>query len=304
MQARNDGVYPYMSYITADGDEVILSSESISKYFEFGGRTGFDAPSVQPVNRKYADGSTETLAIQMEPRSLGVTLVVVGKNAIERDAIIRDMASRLIQLGSRKEWGKLKCRRRDGKYVVIDCVYVGGLDGIQRRIPRLEAVTLEFQSGNGYFYDAEENVLTTETLVTLVYLSDDLYLSDSFYLSDGITDIHIDNDGELFYPVVDVFGPASVIRMTNSATGETLALNEDFSLLANQRLTIDCREHSRKITLLDADGTVTDVTEQLGLGSSLIWAMKKGENVISVYYADSNEDSFVRVRYQRRYLSL
>ena len=298
-----DGVYPYMSYITADGDEIVLSSDGIRKYWETYGRMGFDAPPLRTETRQYADGSTEILAIIMEQRPLTVEMVAVGNTSIERDNIMRSIASRLIQLGSRHQWGKLKIRRNDGKYLYIDCAYVGGLEEVTRELPRAQQFTLNFWSGNGYFYDTMETVLTTATLSTLFYLSDDLFLSNDLYLSDGITDISIDNDGEMFYPCIDIFGPAAVIRMTNSATGKTLALDSDFTLLTDEKITIDCREHHRKITLQDANGDVSDITEMLALGSSLIWEIMKGPNVISVYYTDSSENSFARVRYQRRYFS-
>ena len=298
-----DGVYPYMSYITADGDEIVLSSDGIRKYWETYGRMGFDAPPLRTETRQYADGSTEILAIIMEQRPLTVEMVAVGNTSIERDNIMRSIASRLIQIGSKHQWGKLKVRRNDGKYLYIDCAYVGGLEEVTRELPRAQQLTLNFWSGNGYFYDMMETVLTTATLSTLFYLSDDLFLSNDLYLSDGITDISIDNDGEMFYPCIDIFGPASVIRMTNSATGKTLALDSDFTLLTDEKITIDCREHHRKITLQDANGDVSDITEMLALGSSLIWEIMKGPNVISVYYTDSSENSFARVRYQRRYFS-
>ena len=304
MQGPNfDGVYPFMSYITADGDEIVLSSDGIRKYWETYGRQGFDAPPLRTETRQYADGSIDILAIIMEQRPLTVEMVAVGSSSIERDNIMRNIASRLIQIGSKREWGKLKVRRNDGKYLYIDCAYTGGLENVTRDLPRLQQFELNFWSGNGYFYDTTESVLTTATLSTLFYLSDDLYLADDLYLTDGITDISINNDGEVFYPCIDIFGPASVIRLTNSATGKTLALASDYVLLTGQKITLDCREHHRKITLQDTDGTITDITEELALGSSLIWEIAKGQNVISVYYTDSSEDSFARIRYQRRYFS-
>ena len=130
-----DALYPYISYITAAGDEVILSCESYKKWWECYGREGFAAPSLDYVTRQYADGMTDTLAVIMKPRPLSVQMVVVGESCRERDEILADMASRLIQLGSRKNWGRLKVMRSDGSYVFIDCVYIGGMDEI---IPEVE----------------------------------------------------------------------------------------------------------------------------------------------------------------------
>ena len=111
------------------------------------------------------------------------------------------------------------------------------------------------------------------------------------------------NSGEQFFPVIDVFGPASVIRMINNTTGLTLAVEPDLALLANQKLTFNCREHERSITLTDENGNVTDVTEKLLLGTTLVWPIEKGANSITFYYTDSNENTFARIRYRQRYFS-
>lgn len=301
--ANFDGAYPFMSFINANGDEIVLSSPEVGDCWETYGRSGFDAPPLRVESRQLADGSTEILAIIMEPRQLTVEMVAVGEDSVEREAIMRRIASGLVQTGSRQNWGKLKIRRNDGSSVFIDCAYVSGLENVVRDLPRVQRFQIIFQSGNGYFYDTTETAVTTSSLAQPIYLSDDLYLDEDLYLNDGITDIEIDNDGELFFPQIDIFGPASVIRMTNSATGKTLAVASDFILLSGQKLTFDCREHSRKITLQSTDGTVTDITEKLALGSSLIWEVEKGTNVISVYYTDSSDESFARIRYYRRYFS-
>jgi len=298
-----DRPYPLLSYITAAGDEVILSCPAYKKWWECYGRQGFAAPPVKHVTREYADGATDTLAVIMEPRPLMIQMVINGESSVERDEILFDMASRLIQLGSRKDWGKLKVKRSDGKTVYIDCVYTGGLDQIADSLPNAEQFFLSFYAGNGYFYDVNETLLSTSPLSGLIYLSDDLYLGDDIFLTDGVTSIDIDNRGEMFYPVVDIFGPASVIRVTNHATGKVLAVNSDFALLANQRLTFNCQEHERGITLMAADGTITDVTEKLLLGSTLVWEIVKGENPITFYYTNSSSDTFSRIRYRQRYFS-
>lgn len=298
-----EALYPYISYITTAGDEVILSCESYKKWWECYGREGFAAPSLGYVTRQYADGMTDTLAVIMKPRPLSVQMVVIGESCRERDEILADMASRLIQLGSRKNWGRLKVMRSDGSFVFIDCVYIGGMDEIIQDLPYVQQFTLNFYAGNGYFYDANETLLTTQTLADLVYLSDDLFLSDDLYLTDGISSITLDNTGESFYPCVDVFGPASVIRIINNTTGLTLAVDPDFALLANQKLTFNCREHERSIVFTDENGDTTDVTEKLLLGSTLVWPIEKGMNSITFYYTDSSEQTFARIRYQQRYFS-
>ena len=298
-----DRPYPYVSYITYLGDEIVLSCEDYKKWWECYGREGFAAPELDYVTRQYADGVTDTLAVVMKPRKLALQMVVSAGSSLERDQAIADIASRLIQLGSRKNWGRLKILRSDGTYVYIDCIYSGGMDEIIQKLPHLQQFTLKFYAGNGYFQDEFETLLTTQQLTDLIYLNDDLYLSDDLYLTDGISSLLVNNQGEAFFPVVDVFGPALVIRIVNNTTGKVLAVDPDFRLLEGQKLTFNCREHERSITLTDTDNTTTDVTEQLLLGASLRWEIVKGDNSITFYYTDSNENTFARIRYRQRYFS-
>lgn len=297
-------IFPYLSYITADGDEVILSCEGYKKWWECYGRSGFFAPKLNYVERQYADGATDVLAISLKPRKLTIEMFVLGQSTKERDEILRNISSRLIQVGSRNQWGRLRVRRSDGKDLYIDCVYIGGMDDAVEKYPNIMQFELQFYSGGSYFYDKDETILATQSLGDVIYLSDDLYLSDNLYLSDGVSGITVNNSGEMFYPIVDVFGPASVIRITNNTTGITLAVDSDFVLLAGQKLTFDCLDHERKVEFTDVLGNTTDVTKRLALGASLVWPIEKGANSLTFYYTDTNEDTFARIRYRQRYFSI
>ena len=295
--------FPYISYITASGDEVVLSSENTKKWWECYGREGFAAPPLDFVTRQYADGMTDTLAVIMQPRTLGIQMVIVGDSCRERDELIADMASRLIQLGSRKDWGRLKIMRTDGSYVYIDCVYTAGMDEIVQELPYVQQFTLSFFAGNGYFYDVDETLLAARSMADLVYLAEDLYLDEDLYLTDGTASVLAENTGEMFYPVIDIFGPASVIRIVNNTTGQTLAIDPTFSLLSGQKLIFNCTEHNREIIFVDTDQSELDVTEKLQLGSSLVWPIVKGTNSITISYTDATDETLARIRYHQRYFS-
>ena len=188
-----DRPYPYVSYITYLGDEIVLSCEDYKQWWECYGREGFSAPKLDPVTREYADGMIDTLAVVMKPRKLTLQMVVSADSSQERDQVIADMASRLIQLGSRKSWGRLKIMRSDGTFVYIDCVYSGGMDAIAQNLPHLQKFSLQFYAGNGYFYDEFETLLSTQQLTDLVYLGDEIFLSDELFLTDGISSLLINN---------------------------------------------------------------------------------------------------------------
>lgn len=293
-------LYETVSYITAAGDEIILSDPGLDKWWETVGRSGFKAPEVRPESRVYANGASRTLAVLLERRSVSLQMVIRGMTRLEAVSIYQDLVSRLVQVGAQDEWGRLVLRKADGTFVHLNCVYTGGMN-ISETLPRIFQFSLTFEAGDAYFYDEAETVRAPARLESLIYLSDDLTLGD-WELTDGLTDIEIVNTGEIFYPVFEVTGPASVIRVTNTSTGKTLAMASDFSLLSGETLTIDCRENRRRITLLSS-GAETDVSHKLALGSSLIFPILKGTNLLNFYYTDIQDSSAFRTRYQKRYLS-
>ena len=294
-------IFPYLSYVTAAGDEIVLSCENNRKWWECYGREGFGAPRLNNVTRQYADGETKTLSMIIEPREMVVQMVINGSSTYERDAKLRDIIVRLEQVGRKTDWGKLKLMRSDGKMLAIDCVYTGGLDEIVSEYPNAQQFELRFYSGNGYFYDEEEKTATYTKIDNSIFLEEDLYLSDDLYLVGNIMRLNIDNEGELFYPIVEIDGPASAIGVTNHTTGLLLAIDANFQLLAGQKLIFDCREHTRGITLKYAGGSTADYSESLRLGATLVWPIVKGTNDIEFYFVDDDYRTDSRIRYYQRY---
>lgn len=295
-------VFPYLSYVTADGDEIVLSCEANRKWWECYGREGFGAPRLNNVTRQYMDGDTKTLSMIIEPRDMVVRMVIIGKSSYDRDEHLRDIITRLEQVGRKTNWGKLKLMRSDGKMLAIDCVYTGGLDEIRNDYPNLQQFDLRFYSGNGYFYDEAETVMSAVTTIdNSIYLAENLYLSNNLFLKGNVMRLTVNNDGEPFYPIVEIDGPASAIGITNHTTGLLLAIDGSFYLETGQKLTFDCREHSRSITLTYANHTTADYTENLRLGATLVWPIVKGSNDLEFYYVDDNANTDSRIKYQQRY---
>ena len=294
-------IYPSISYINSQGEEFILSMKGDRRWWEMYGRFGFGAPAVKTEDREYANGSVRTLAAILQPRECGIQMVVLGDSNKQRDEYFFDMVSHLVQTGSKEDWGKLKIRRSDGTDVYLNCIYSGGVEELQEAYWAFHMFTLNFRAGDPYFYDLNETVLRSEELAQPIRLKTGLFLG-KWRLNSGITDITIDNTGEILYPVIEVMGPVSNIRITNMATGKTLAMNSAFSLTSGQTLTLDCRENRRGITLTSG-GSTSDISNQLALGSSLIWPIVKGTNKLSLYYTASGNTSGYNIRYQKRYLS-
>ena len=118
-----DNLYPYVSYTTAEGNEIILSAEGYKDSWECYGREGFGGLKLKQVTKQYSDGATDTVAMIPEPRTMVLQMVAVGGSTARRDEILRNIISGLVQIGSRTNWGKLKFQRSDGKMLAIDCVY-------------------------------------------------------------------------------------------------------------------------------------------------------------------------------------
>lgn len=295
-------IYPSVYYQTADGNEIPISTPSTKKYWEVYGREGFGVPELKTETRIYADGSVRTLTAIIQPREMLLNMILVGETTEERDNLYRDISSHLVQVGSTDEWGRLRLRRSDGNWIFINCLYTGGMD-TPDNLPTIRQFSMEFFADDPYFYDAEETVFQPKQLSQLIYLNDNLFLGD-WTLKGGLTDLQIHNTGELCFPVIEVTGPASVIRIKNETTKQTLAMATDFSLAMGEVLLIDCREHQQRgITLRDSTGREQDITNKLGLGSSLNWPLVKGTNVISLYYTDSAQTSSYRLRFRKRYYS-
>lgn len=160
---RQDNPFPYISYVTADGREIVLSSDGYKDMWECYGREGFGGLSLNQVTQQYSDGATDTVAMIPEPRTLVLQMVALGRSEARRDEILRNLISGLVQIGNSTNWGKLKFLRSDGKMLAIDCVYSGGLDDIVSAYPKIQQFTLEFFSGNGYFYEVND---PSETILT------------------------------------------------------------------------------------------------------------------------------------------
>ena len=145
--------FPYLSYVNAEGNEIVLSEKGNHKLWACYGRKGFGALELRHVTQQYSDGATDTTAMIPKPRKMTIEMFALGKSTEERDDILRNLITGLVQIGSRTNWGKLRLMRSDGMMIAINCVYTGGLDDLIEKYPNIQQFELEFFSGNGYFYE-------------------------------------------------------------------------------------------------------------------------------------------------------
>ena len=296
-----DKYYPAVSYVNAEGIEVSIFNERIRDIFEVGGRSGTEAPDLSTESVTYADGSTRIISAKLEPRTVSLQMVLKGADREAADTRFHDLISRLIQTGSRDEWGKLKFTRSDGKQVYLSAIYTGGAN-VTSKYKRFKVFSLSFSAGDPYFYNITETEVTAKSSEGGTFLNDGIYLGAWTMKSGAATDLEVYNNGEACFPVLKIHGPAAVIEFTNKATGKVLALDPDYVLKQDDELTVNCRPGERKITLTSG-GKDTDVTYLLDTGSSLNWKLERGKNSIGIAYTGGASGTDYRLYFRERYLS-
>ncbi len=296
-----DEYYPEVEYINAEGATVSLVNGHLRDIFEVSGRSGTEAPDISATSVTYADGSSRIVSAKLQPRTVTLQMVLKGANRQAADTRFHNLISKLIQTGSRDEWGKLIFTRSDGKRVYLSALYTGGAN-IVNKYRRFKVFTLEFSAGDPYFYNVDETEVTASSSAGGTFLGDDVFLGAWTMKSGAATSLEVYNNGEACYPVVQIAGPAAVIEFTNKLTGKVLALAADFVLKAGEVLTVNCRPGERKITLRSG-GEESDVTYLLATTSSLNWKLEKGHNSVGIAYTSGTSATDYRLYFRERYWS-
>lgn len=300
-----DTIYPYLSYITAAGDEIVLSCKGYKKMWECYGRSGFTAPPLKHIKQELADGSLDTLAIEVSPRTLTVQMVVSGETSLDRDAILLDIASRLIQVGNKRDWGKLRIQKTDGSYSYIDCAYIGGMEGINQTMPRLQQFALNFYAGKAYFYDENETVYDLD-----IYQSEGLlhfpfnFGADTHFHGAGIYFTrYITLESFRAYPVITITGYVGSLRLENATTGAAIEFSDEFFLLRGESVVIDTNPFRRSVTITHLDGTEENGFRYLTEQTNLDWPLVLGSNEIVYRQPENNPYTTCQFTYQQMRLT-
>jgi hypothetical protein len=295
-----------ISFITSNDEEIVLCDyDTTRSIWELWGRTGFEAPPVSFIDEKYADGYVETVAVKIEPREISINMIVYGSSDVTRDKTFHTLINKLIEHGSKNTWGKLKLSRSDGSFVYLNCIYSAGIEAITEQYLRFHKFTLTFHAADPYFYDFDETEFRfTEDVQTGLYFGDNFYLGAlTYFIGAAPTAESIINDGQTTYPTITITGPAKNISITNSLSGKTLAMASSFELAVGEILFIDCRNRSRIIQKTDTSSVVTDVTNSLALGSSLVFPILTGTNDFLFEYTDTTAATTITFSFQKRYMS-
>ena len=304
---RFDNFYPFVSYVTGSGAEIVLSAPNGSHWWEIYGRNGFAAPKLKQTNQQYADGTTELLAVEIQPRTLVMQMAVSGQISADRDNCLRTIANKLIQIGAYRDWGHLHLRRPDGTYCDIDCAYISGMDAITQTLPRAQVFEIKFYSGNGYFYDPVETIYDFDIYRTegLLHFGNDFHFTDeTFFRSNGVAyERDIFMDGYRAYPTITITGPANNISLINQATGRTLSFDPSFFLISGDSVTIRTTPKDRGAVVTRADGTEKNGFKYLTPDSNLDWFLCYGMNALAYRNSNNNPTTLCRLAYKKMWLS-
>lgn len=269
-------------YENAAGGRVVLSGSTVKQYWELGNRSGFTAPDVNLIKEKYVNGNERIVNRIIEPRTVSFVMVVTGKTEAIRDKIFADMVDILMDT-SKGEVGKLYIGRSDGRTVILNCAYSGGLNFMEQ-CRTLHRFTLEFYASDPYFYTLPIKQSLTIGDEDGFTLSDTLYLS-SWRLgwSNMTGTVVVENGtGNIAEPIYEIAGTRQDISIRNASARQSISFR-DLEMNAGDALVIDTRQRYKSAYYKHSDGTVSTALGALVWSAvSLSLPMPEGKSYLSL----------------------
>ena len=274
-----------LSYINAQGTEIILDDDERSFLGELQGREGFDAPEIELTSVQYGDGTEETLNAKLKPRDVTCYFWTETLDWQQFEQKFEQLKSRVIQIGNKQNsWGRLLVQLRSGSYVYLDCIYAEGLDTIIRDSAVRIGFHMTFRAEDPLFYDLSTTTRELESYSEgerFVFRSGTVFGSALHFRSPGAThEETVELDCFRVYPDIVITGPAQNILIRNKATGKTIQMESTFALLAGESLEIRTRPSKRGIYWHRQDSTTVKAMRYLTAGTVLDWYMINGRNVL------------------------
>ena len=292
-------------YENSRGQTVLLDGSGVP-WREVMGRTGCGVPPVQYTETVYANGVTEIMAVQSGGRDVTLMFWMEGFDESERRSAFHRLKLSLFEVGRRNSWGKLRLRCSDGRWVYLNCVYSGGLDGETETDARFQRFALDFHCADPLFYDTNERQSALNT-------SSGRGLRMRFRFGAGVR-LRSSREAvfqQLFrmnafmaYPEIDLTGPAQGIRFSNEANGKAIFFDEDFELKRGEKLAICTRPMYSFVRKTGTDGAVTDVSNLLAPGATLRWELVNGDNLVTLLMTGTGSETSCIFRYREGHLSL
>ena len=278
-----DKAFDSLTFENAAGKRVILSSQNISQYWELRGRSGFTAPDVKLITEKYVNGNERIVNRIVSPRTVRINMIVTGKTTAICDRIFFDMVDVLMDT-SKGEVGKLYVTRSDGRVVILNCAYSGGMN-IKEEYTNFHRFTLEFYASDPWFYTLPiKQTVEFGGESSAITLSETLYLG-SWRLGWGKTNgvaLVENRTGAPAEPIYEIAGSRSDLSIRNHSSREGIKF-KDMDMDGDETLVIDTRSRYKSAYFRHADGSVSTALGYLVWSAvNLSLPMPEGQSYISV----------------------
>ena len=294
-----------LRFVNGSGEETVLSSPGTNDWWELRGRQGFTAPEVELITQKYANGVTKIIKRQIQPRTVTVNMVLIGKTTAERDAYFFEMISRLMDVNGGNT-GKLYARRSDGMEVYLNCAYSSGLS-IMEEYRKFHKFSLEFYAPDAWFYKDLPNAVIPASVGDKLTLSDTLLMGDYHKIGEftsGESGGYISNaSSETLQPVIRLQRVLGNVTITNHSTGDSIVM-KNMAMNRGETLVIDTRDESKNIYIEKSNGT------RIQAGQYLEWSntdyefpIAPGENYISYIGGQGSHIEYLEFSMSERFLS-
>lgn len=162
--------------------------------------------------------------------------------------------------------------------------------------------TINLLCPSPYFTDSEETITTLSNWDKLFKFK--LEIPDTgimFGQKNEASTIEIVNDSHISYGLTITFIANDTVKnpkLINNATGETLQLNYTMNL--NDCIIITTYDNDKTITLIESDGTETNITNSLVFGTKFLQA-QNGVNKFNASADSGTEDLDVSISYYNYY---
>ena len=277
-----DKVFESLVYENAAGIKTILSSPTITQYWELRGRSGFSAPPVEVITQKYVNGNVRVVNTIKQPRTVRINMIVTGKTAAQRDKYFFEMINRLMDV-SKGDVGKLYITRSDGLKVHLNCAYSSGLDVVDD-YSTFHRFTLEFFAADPYFYSVE-NIQTVDVDEgTGLTLSETLMLN-TWCLGFGNykgTKLLTNRLNGSVDPIYEIKDPRNTLTIRNASVRTSIEF-VGLEMRNDDLLVIDTRERYKRAYIRHPDGTETTAMGALRWKTiSLSLPLPNGQSYLTV----------------------
>lgn len=304
-------------YLTPDGLEYFLSSPDVRWSF---GLTGSGMPPIEYVSQRgpYQHGET-LLDYFLRPRTIQM---IVRHNQSSRNSYWHQRLQLLDVLRPNRQLigalapGRLRKIFPDGRKLDLDVVIEQGPTFNPDQVGQWDAWSFQevirFKAHNPIFYNPtrhDTDLVNTETGVSLIFPLNDPTL-DAKNTFDGIagivfdeasgnnTETTIDYEGTWEeYPTIILTGPITNPVITNTTTGDKLALT--YVLQAGAVITINLSYGQKTITLDDGTNLIGFLTTDSDLAT---FRLIPGENVITVIGSGITSGTTLQLQYYDRYI--